>query len=319
MLQSVEVMSDPPITADSLAAELHARGVFCCDTTLGAASALALPAMPGTVMAHIVLEGECAIRVRGTTTRLAPGQVALVSHGEGHDVLGHRGEGASPVPLVSAPRVALGGVLERLVLSECSSPHARMICTALTLDHPAAPALPAALDSVLVATLGDERPGRADALIDLISLESASRSPGWVDVTARLTDALVLVALREVIATVPEGHGWWAALQEPRIAACLAAVQERPGEDWSVERLARHASLSRSAFHDLFVRTLGITPSAWVTETRMRLAERMLRTGRSVSEVARATGYTSEAAFRKAFRREIGIPPGALRNTEDHT
>lgn len=51
----------------------------------------------------------------------------------------------------------------------------------------------------------------------------------------------------------------------------------------------------------------------WVTRYRMSVARGLLADGVPVRIVARDTGYVSEVAFRRAFARETGVPPGAVR------
>ena len=38
--------------------------------------------------------------------------------------------------------------------------------------------------------------------------------------------------------------------------------------------------------------------------------------GATVAELANRLGYRSEAAFARAFKRVIGVPPGAIKRTE---
>jgi AraC-like DNA-binding protein len=45
----------------------------------------------------------------------------------------------------------------------------------------------------------------------------------------------------------------------------------------------------------------------------MQLARNRLRDGASVGEVAAELGYRSEAAFSRAFKRVMGMSPGAAR------
>ena len=47
---------------------------------------------------------------------------------------------------------------------------------------------------------------------------------------------------------------------------------------------------------------------------RLALAARTLRSGKeAISRVAERSGYESEAAFTRAFRKEFGVPPAAWR------
>jgi AraC-like DNA-binding protein len=45
----------------------------------------------------------------------------------------------------------------------------------------------------------------------------------------------------------------------------------------------------------------------------MQHATRLLANGHEISRVAGRLGYDSDVAFRKAFAREIGTPPGRYR------
>ena len=59
---------------------------------------------------------------------------------------------------------------------------------------------------------------------------------------------------------------------------------------------------------------MGRSPLAYLTRWRMVKAGHMLRReGLSLGQVAAQVGYESEAAFSKAFKREMGRAPGAWR------
>jgi AraC-like DNA-binding protein len=80
-----------------------------------------------------------------------------------------------------------------------------------------------------------------------------------------------------------------------------------------VERLARHAGLSRSVFAERFTAMVGQPPMQYLALSRMQLASRLLRDGRTVAETADGVGYESEAAFGRAFKQLVGQSPGAWR------
>jgi AraC-like DNA-binding protein len=72
--------------------------------------------------------------------------------------------------------------------------------------------------------------------------------------------------------------------------------------------------MSRSAFAARFTELVGESAMRYVTRWRMstalvRLAERDL----TVAEVANSVGYESEAAFNRAFKRHVGMSPGAAK------
>ena len=54
---------------------------------------------------------------------------------------------------------------------------------------------------------------------------------------------------------------------------------------------------------------------AYLIRWRLQLpAWSLEKTSRSVAEIAADAGYESEAAFNRAFKREIGQPPGRYRS-----
>ncbi len=101
---------------------------------------------------------------------------------------------------------------------------------------------------------------------------------------------------------------------DPVVASVMAAVAARPGEPWTVERMARLAHLSRSALGERFRRVLGRSPVEVLREVRMGEARRLLGdASRSVEHVAFAVGYGSAAAFSRAFSAHHGVAPQAWR------
>jgi AraC-like DNA-binding protein len=73
--------------------------------------------------------------------------------------------------------------------------------------------------------------------------------------------------------------------------------------------------MSRSTLHERFVHFIGQPPMQYLTQWRMQVASRLLRdTNSKIIEVALAVGYESEAAFSRAFKRVVGVAPGAWRS-----
>ena len=78
--------------------------------------------------------------------------------------------------------------------------------------------------------------------------------------------------------------------------------------------LARELAMSRSAFAARFTELVGEPVMQYVTRWRMHVAVDLLREdGATVGELASRLGYRSEAAFARAFKRVVGVPPGAVR------
>ena len=78
--------------------------------------------------------------------------------------------------------------------------------------------------------------------------------------------------------------------------------------------MAREAGLSRTGFAERFTNRMGVTPMAYVTSWRMQVARDAIETrGLSVAEAAAVSGYASESAFSRVFKKEIGASPSAFR------
>lgn len=132
-----------------------------------------------------------------------------------------------------------------------------------------------------------------------------------------LIDSLLLYILRAWLDDQPAAAaaGWAAALRDPAVAPALAAIHGDPSAGWTVESLAVRAGLSRAAFARRFATLVGEPPLAYLTRWRMTTAAQLLRESDvPLSAVAARTGYGSEFAFAKAFKREYGLPPGGYRH-----
>ncbi len=108
--------------------------------------------------------------------------------------------------------------------------------------------------------------------------------------------------------------GWLGALKDPAIREAIGLIHRRPSYQWTAEELAGAAGLSRSAFFSRFRRTVGETPTEYLTRWRIHLATKLLREEDcSVAAAGRQVGYATEAAFSNAFLRVMGVRPGAYR------
>jgi transcriptional regulator GlxA family with amidase domain len=130
---------------------------------------------------------------------------------------------------------------------------------------------------------------------------------------ARLGELLVLMLLRSAIDQGSTQPGVLAGLAHPRLRVAVAAMLKQPGKDWTMDALADCCSMSRSQFMADFRRFLGFTPGAFLSGWRMTLARRDLGRGERVKAVAARSGYTSAAAFSRAYSRAFGEAPGASR------
>ncbi|MFE6101966.1 GlxA family transcriptional regulator [Streptomyces laurentii] len=91
-------------------------------------------------------------------------------------------------------------------------------------------------------------------------------------------------------------------------------IAEHPEDDLSVPVLAARARLSPRHFARAFRAETGTTPGRYVDRVRLEHARRLLEeSARGVEEVARAAGYGTPEAMRRAFVKALGTPPADYR------
>jgi len=92
-----------------------------------------------------------------------------------------------------------------------------------------------------------------------------------------------------------------------RLHAWMAA---HLAEDLGVEALAERAGMSPRNFARVYTRRLGVTPAKAVERLRLEAARRALEeTTAPIERVARTCGFGDEERMRRAFLRQLGVPP----------
>jgi AraC-like DNA-binding protein len=175
----------------------------------------------------------------------------------------------------------------------------------------------AAYCSAVTGTWSSPQVEWLQSTLRFIAAEAREMRPGGEAVITRLSDILVIQAIRSWIAHDPAGQrGWLGALQDRQIGRALAVVHRDPARAWSVSSLAAEAAMSRSAFAARFTELVGEPAMRYVARWRMHAALRSLKEdGVRLGELAGRLGYRSEAAFSRAFKRFMGVSPGAVRRS----
>ena len=98
-------------------------------------------------------------------------------------------------------------------------------------------------------------------------------------------------------------------------AAALAEFEQELSEDVTSAWLAQRSKLSPQRLARLTKRLFGLTPTQFITKTRIATASRLLReTQKSIAEIAQASGFYDHSAFTRAFRSATGVTPSLYRN-----
>jgi len=149
--------------------------------------------------------------------------------------------------------------------------------------------------------------------------ESTAHREGSEIMLARLSELLFVEVLRGYVDGLDDhSRGWLAGLRDRHVSSALRLIHGRPTEPWTLERLAREVGLSRSVFAERFTQFVQMPPMQYLGRWRLQLAARLLeRPGCAIAEVSQKVGYESEAAFNRAFKKRMGVPPGAWRKSHE--
>jgi len=274
-----------------------------------------MPRAQHVVEFHVVTRGACWGGIVGEPPlRLEAGEVIVFPQGDAHVLASTPGMRAPPDlaiytrALESPPPVRVllgGGGLERT----------EIICGFLGCDARPFNPLLAALPRVLHARVDEPDGGALGAFIEAAVRESRARRPGGESVLARLSELMFVEVVRRHLQSLPAGGtGWLAGLRDEFVGRALALLHRRPEHPWTLDELARKVALSRSALAERFTHLVAQPPMQYLARWRMQVAAGLLSGGSAtVAQVADEVGYASEAAFSRAFKKIVGVPPAAWR------
>ncbi|WP_345429235.1 AraC family transcriptional regulator [Actinoallomurus vinaceus] len=248
---------------------------------------------------HIIEEGELMLRVDGDprVERVSRGDVVLLPRGDPHRISNAGKRAQAIVPAGAAE-------------NDAPEP-TRWLCGTFTIGDPQASHLLGSLPAVIILR-GAHGPALEGLEVArrMLVFEMQSPSQGSAVMVARILDLIFIQILRAWAAGADAEPNWLPGALDPQIGVALSAIHRDPGHDWRVEELARACSLSRSAFAARFVARVGMPPAAYLAHVRLDAATDLLRdTSLPVTHIAQRVGYTSEAAFSRAFKNRYGTPP----------
>ena len=268
---------------------------------------------PGTshvIVLHVVIEGQCWVRlVAGEWIAVPAGHAAVVTHGGLHEICDRPGRGVRPFDALLDGRSL--AELRHLRFEIGPGTTTRLLCGFLGCDRRAFDPLCSSLPAVFHVDLGE----RMQTLVPYAVANALDDSPGAAGLRERLAELLYLGAVRVYMRSLPENaSGWLAGLRDPLVGRALRALHAQPSRPWNVEDLAAAVAISRSVLAARFTDMLGEAPMHYLTRLRMALAARQLTDShKSLAAIAEEVGYDSPAAFQRAFKRDFGMPPAAWR------
>jgi AraC family transcriptional regulator, alkane utilization regulator len=266
---------------------------------------------------HFLTEGACKVRLAdgGEVLKASAGDLILFPQ-EGKHLMGTDLQ-LAPMETQAAisPHPESGAELFQMRHGGGGAA-TRFVCGYLALSVSVFRPLLEALPHVLRIPMGDgPAAGLLRELLRVGVRESSALRPGAESMLAKVSELMFVEAMRRYAETVPPGgQGWLAGVRDAHVGHALALLHAAPGRAWTVDQLAREVALSRSALAERFAALVGEPPIQYLMRWRLALAAQTLRSeGDAIARVAERSGYESEAAFSRAFKREFGVPPAAWR------
>lgn len=261
---------------------------------------------------------------RGTITLRAPsgelhqmkaGDAALLPRG-GRHLIGSSAEAPQPcADLATLPREPLCTQVSGIIdcAEKAGSVEERVLIFSACMDfdlgsmHPLVALMP---EVMRVGTILTRYP-EILPMLEAMAREVHQGRAGYAGILARLADVVAASIVRAwVECGCGDATGWIAALRDPRLGRVLVALHRDPGRDWTLAELAKLMGASRSVFAERFLAVTGVPPLRYLTEMRMRLAAQWIsKEGMPIDTAAHRLGYSSHAAFSRAFKRVTGYPP----------
>jgi len=264
-----------------------------------------LPGAEHLISYHILMAGHCWGGLTGEpAVQLGAGDVIVFPHGDAHVM-------SSDPKLRSDP--ATPGRFPETVTLGAGEVTARFVCGFLGCDRrPFNPLLSTLPRQLHLPGLSS---GWLQSFARQVVEESQARRVGADSVLTRLAELMFVEVLRRYIETLPpEQRGWLAGLRDDAIGRALGLLHDDPAHPWTLDELAAGVAMSRSAFADRFTTLVGQPPMQYLAQWRMQLAAGRLAAGSAkVAAIAEQVGYESEEAFSRAFKRLMGVSPGAWR------
>lgn len=270
---------------------------------------------------HFVIEGEVTLTSGAAEHCLKRGDVVLLPHWDHYTITTGRGSTSQSIRQVVSERTLPAwsdsvGLDVPLHIEIGEPPFAVRLLSGIVGFKPELAGLGTFNFPPVIIFRGDD-----DKLTDilrtslaLVLRELEHTEPGFAAVSSRALELFCVQALREWLLHSESKTGLAAAVKNPRMRRVLEAIHAQPGLHWNLHSLARVGGRSRSSFAQEFFETMGRTAFDYLREVRMRKAAAMIAASEdSISEIGARLGYSSGAAFIRAFTAELGMTPSKYR------
>lgn len=165
-----------------------------------------------------------------------------------------------------------------------------------------------------VAHVKGTKPSAVRESLDRLFVEVTSNRMGSAFAIRQHSQLILLEVIRAYVEQTELPPGWLRVLTDESLRPALRLLHAEPGASCGLEELARATTMSRTSFAERFRSVAGMPPLTYRSRWRILQAQRALRSNDvRIGALATSLGYSSEAAFSTAFKREVGESPGRYR------
>jgi AraC-like DNA-binding protein len=263
---------------------------------------------------HFVIEGRMLLSVEGEApVEVSAGDIVLLPRNDAHTICSSSGlksvAGSSlfePSPDGRIARVRAGG----------GGPLTKFVCGYLGTDDTFSPLIHSLPRVLILDVKRFASRGLIEASLAFAVGELLQGRVGSSDAMSRVSELLLVEAVRHHAESSEMTEGWLKGLKDPQIGKALALLHGDVAASWSAEALAKEVAMSRSAFMSRFASLVGMPPMQYLSDYRQQTARRLLsETTLNIAQIAARVGYESEEAFSRAFKRTTGVAPSFWRST----
>lgn len=293
---------------------MRLRGIQYRRIHTGSSFGFAFRAKPGCAYFHFLATGTANLLTEdGVLQPLSAGNAVFLPHGNAHQITSSPDAPVQDIDHYNV--VSLSETVCAVTASSSSAPHAIFFSGCMEFDLGGLQGLVPLMPELMMIDATSQRYLELMPILTAMEHEACTGRVGDAGILARLADVVMAVIVRGwVECGCSNSSAFVTALREPKLSRAILALHRQPGRNWTVAELAAESGLSRSVFAKRFQETIGIAPLHYAGELRMRIAHTWLSYDRMpIERVAERLGYTSQAAFSRAYKRITGTPPGYSR------
>jgi AraC-like DNA-binding protein len=278
-----------------------------------------LPASEHVMEYHVVTSGSCWASLVGQESqavRLEAGDVVAFPLGHAHvmsSAPGMRGQD----PMRDFPHPGDARLPLLMNLDGGGGERTHLVCGFLGCDRRPFNPLLEALPPILHMR-GTPHSDWLSPFTRFAVMEAGEKRLGGNGILSKLGELMFAELVRRYVESLPQdSRGWLGGLRDRHVGRALNLLHGEPARDWTLDGLSREVGLSRSAFADRFAGFVGIPPMQYLQRWRLQIAaSRLLEGNAGIAMIAAESGYESEAAFSRAFKRVMGTPPAEWRSNQ---